>query len=262
MSRKLEKDRHGYLLIGVIVIILIAFLIFRATLIAPSGCPDDCCGIISQSSVILLDHTDAITQQTKSEIESRALAHVESLPENSRVTVFAVTEQSKTDLKPRFNRCIPPQFVSPLTGDPKQVQKNYNAKFRTPLVESLRLQIRKSNQSPLAQAMTDISLSQYLRAPVNHLLVFSDMLENTSTFSLYSCTSSQQAAIDYRKARKGAEERPRFVNTDIMLNLIPRYDLPEGALRCRDGFWNWFFGDNSGPAAVIRSEYLPGGDTR
>lgn len=262
MSRKLEKDRQGYQIIGVIALILIGFFVFRATRPADAQCVHGCCGPIPVSSVILLDHTDTTTQQTKDEIVSRASAHVDSLPEKARVTVFAITEQSKANLKPLFSACVPPRDGSQLTSDPKQIRKAYEEKFQEPLKKSLRADIQKSGQTPLAQVITDISLSQYLGAPVNHLLVFSDMLEHTAAFSLYSCASSSQAIVDFRKARRGAQERPRFLNTSLMINLVPRYAISDEALRCRDGFWNWFFGDNRGPQAAMQVEFLPGGDTR
>jgi hypothetical protein len=262
VSRKREKDKQGYQVIGIIAFLLIGFFVFRATRPADVRCSDGCCGPIPVSSVILLDHTDATTQQTKEEIVSRALAHIDTLPEKARISVFAINEQSKANLKPLFSRCVLPRDGNQLISDPKQIRKAYEDQFRKPLEKSLREDIPKSDQTPLAQVITDISLSRYVDAPLNHLLVFSDMLEHTSTFSLYSCTSSSRAIVDFRKSRRGAQERPRFLNTDFVINLVPRFNLPDGALRCRDGFWNWFFGDNRGPQPALRVDYLPGGDPR
>lgn len=114
-------------------------------------------------------------------------------------------------------------------------------------------------ESPIAQALTDISLTAYLRGNSNTLLIFSDMLEHTDKFSLYNCSASKEVVARYRASRQGAQERPEFKNTTVVLNLIPRLDQSKETLKCRDALWPWFFGNNAGTQAGLTFDYLPGG---
>ena len=90
------------------------------------------------------------------------------------------------------------------------------------------------------------------------MLVFSDMLENTSKFSMYGCVDAKQAVTKFRESRKGAQERPHFRRTSVSLNMIPRLEVAKPTLKCRDQVWEWFFGDNEGAGARADIDYLPG----
>ena len=116
-----------------------------------------------------------------------------------------------------------------------------------------------THESPIAQALTDISLSHYLRGRSNTLVVFSDLLEHTAQFSMYRCSSATDPVKAYRETRRGALERPSFRNTRIVVNLVPRFGYGVETLRCRDQFWPWFFGDSQGEQASVTFDYLPGG---
>jgi hypothetical protein len=101
--------------------------------------------------------------------------------------------------------------------------------------------------------------SSVLRSERNTLLVFSDMLENTKRFSIYRCSSADAVVQGFRASRVGAMERPKFINTEVRLNIIPRLDQSRTTLACRDKLWVWFFGDNPGANAGLELDYLPGG---
>ena len=242
---------------------LLAFFIWKATndnKTPPTS--DNCVGQIQHSMVILVDHSEHATVQTHQEIIARALSRVKQAQPNTLVTLFVVSRTSQEQLQPLFSACRPPEGGNPVVENVKVIRDRYERKFRLPLEKALSKRIEVSEASPLAQAITDISLTQFLRAEQNTLLVFSDMLENTKKFSLYQCATGHKAIQDFREVRRGAKERPQFKNTAIELNLIPRYDLPRTVLQCRDHFWNWFFGDNDGSNATFQVDFLPGGDTK
>jgi hypothetical protein len=60
-------------------------------------------------------------------------------------------------------------------------------------------------------------------------------------------------------ARSPRNPHPTFKNTAITLDFIPREGIGQNTLRCRTGFWAWFFGDNEGTNASLTPDYLPGG---
>ena len=178
---------------------------------------------------------------------------------NERVSVFTISDLSRKSLKPVVSLCRPPQEGSRLTENVKLIHKKFLERFEKPMREALATVPTGAKESPIAQALTDISLSRYLRGQRNSLLVYSDMLEHTAKFSLYRCLTPADAIQRYRESRRGAQERPKFKNTMVSLNLVPRLEQSREALKCRDQLWAWFFGNNEGDSASLSLDYLPGG---
>jgi hypothetical protein len=219
----------------------------------------NCLGTPDTNTVLVVDRSEGISTQTLDEIRSRALAFiVDSTVENERITVFAVNDSSKDSLVPLISLCRPPVSGSQLTQNVQSIQKQFRDKFKAPMDSALQLKPGNSPESPIAQALIDISRTRFLRGRRNTLLVFSDMLENTKAFSLYGCQTPKDVVARFRKSRLGGVERPSFVNTKVILNLIPRSTRTPTALECRDSLWVWFFGDDSGPDAGVTLDYLPG----
>lgn len=261
MKFKTQKDKHGAMMIAGVVLALLGVIGFK--LMHPPAPPleaDGCTSPIVRNTVIILDHSEAISEQTQAEIVARSLAAVVDKAEvNERITVFRVSELSKKRMEPIFSQCKLPSDGNRLTEGVKVIAKNYQKRFLEPLKEALRVAPDNAKESPVAQAIIDVSLSQYLRGQTNRLLVFSDLMEhNDKSFSLYSCNTHHDVIDEFRRFRRGAQERPAFRNTAIQLNIIPRKGLTEGALKCRDKLWPWFFGDDEGANASLSTDYLPG----
>ena len=256
-----EKDKQGYLLIAGVVLLVVAFFGFKMSQdnkTKPRA--DNCIGVVTANTVIVLDHSEQITRQTREEIENRAMTYIlNTVKPNERVSVFSVSDLSKRTLSPLISRCRPPDDGNRLVEDTRRLRKKFVESFEKPVRDALSVAPAGSNESPIAQAITDISLSQYLRGDTNTLLVFSDMLENTSKFSLNSCSSAATVISRFRDSRKGAQERPTFKNTNVTLNLIPSLDQSREVIHCRTKLWNWFFGDNEGSNAGMIVDFLPGG---
>jgi hypothetical protein len=254
------KDKRGVALIVFAIGVMAAIVVAKLALgNSPKAGPDGCIGAVTANTVIVLDHSEALTDQTRHEIVARALAHVRDKTEtNERVTVFKVSELSKKSLEPAFSRCKPAQEGNRVVEDVRGIEKGYKRKFLEPLQAALNVAPSNAKESPIAQAIIDVSLTQYLRGERNSLLVFSDLLEYTPKFSLYSCSNADRVVGQFRESRKGAQERPKFINTSVSLNLIPRMDVAKGTLTCRDRLWPWFVGDSEGKGAKVDLDYLPG----
>lgn len=256
-----KNDKHGYLLIAGMVLLVVAFFGFKMSQDnKPKPGVDNCLGAVTANTVVVLDHSEEVTEQTRQEISARAMAYIlDKVKPNERISIFTVSDLSKNALTPIFSRCRPPDEANQFVESKTLVHKRFVESFEKPVQQALTLAPINSKESPIAQALTDISLSQYLRGETNTLLVFSDMLENTSKFSLYGCQSAATVVSRYRESRRGAQERPAFKNTNVSLNLIPRSDQSKEVFICRDELWKWFFNDNSGSKAGLNVDYLPGG---
>lgn len=256
-----KRDKQGLLLLGGVTSVVLALVAFRGYLGGrPSPGADNCLGPPAASTVIIIDRSEETSVQTLNEIRARALSYVrDSVMVNERVSVFGVDDMAKHSLIPLVSLCRPQREGNRLIENVKTLEKRFHANFEAPLDRALAPTQSRSNESPLAQAMTDLSLSQYLRSKRNTLLVYSDMLENTTRFSLYRCTSPARVIDDFRRSRVGAMQRPKFRNTMVKLSVIPRLNVSQTTLECRDKLWLWFFGDNSGSHAGMEVDYLPGG---
>jgi hypothetical protein len=258
-----KKDKQGILLIAGIMVIVAGLVGYSAYVgRRPRPGIDNCIGHPNASTVIVIDRSEEISEQTLREIRARAMTYVtDSVSDNERVSVFTAEKVSKSALAPVVSLCRPRRQGSRLTENVKSLEKQFRANYEMPLDSVLKLAPGTSTESPLAQVIIDISLSQYLRSERNTLIVFSDMLENTDRFSLYNCVAPQNVIADFRASRIGTKERPQFRNTMVRLNIIPRFDQARIALECRDKLWVWFFGDDPGSHAGLDLDYLPGGQT-
>jgi hypothetical protein len=263
MAPRKTKDLQGYaLIVGVVVILIAIFVVKLSQDAKPRAGADNCIGTPVANTVLIIDHSEQVSDQTRDEIMARAMARIHGhVKVNERVSVFTISDLSKKSLKPLVSRCRPPDPGNRFVTNPALMRKALREKFEMPLQQSLAIAVPDAKESPITQAITDVSLSQYLRGDGNTLMIFSDMLENTQSFSLYRCPSASGVVAAYRESRRGAQERPQFKNTAVLLNMIPRLEQARETVKCRDQLWTWFFGDNSGAQAGLSLEYLPGGAT-
>lgn len=256
-----KKDKHGLWLFAIVALLLASLFLFKISLDKKQKPDiDNCIDPVSINTVILIDHTEQISDQTRDEIVARAMNHIhENVKQNERVSIFTISDLTKKSLRPIVSLCRPASDGNRVIENVQSIHKKFHERFEQPIRTALMEIPNESSESPIAQAITDISLSNYLRGESNSLLIFSDMLENTHSFSLYGCKSSADLINRYRESRLGAKERPDFINTKISINLIPRLNQLKGTLECRDKLWPWFFGNDSGPQAGLTIDELPGG---
>jgi hypothetical protein len=259
---KPDKDRQGIILIVAIIACVLAVFGFRAM---HNSKPqpreeDNCIEPVVANTVILLDISERLNDQTRDEIIARGMKHIlDKTVVNERVSIFTVSDLSKKALKAYESKCRPPDTGNRAVENVKKLAENFRYRFHDPLLRALQLEPQGSKESPIAQAVTDISLSQFLRGDKNSLLIFSDMFENTPAFSMYRCSPNTDVVAKYRESRRGAMERPQFKNTSVALHLIPHAAAKDGLVKCRDKLWPWFFGDNAGAVSGLTIDYLPGG---
>lgn len=256
----MEKRKQAWLIIAGSVAFLAALLAAKVLVSTPPICDP----AVKSKTVILLDHSEAAAAQTIDSIVERAWKIIDTeVPEGELVSVFTLSRMTKKDFKPSFTACKPRRDGSRSTEDVKRIRHEFEDKFKKPIRAELAAPIPGSDESPIAQALIDLSLDDArFRSPdVTRLVVFSDFLENTPGFSMYKCSDPAKAVDKFRLSRLGAVERPTFKNVDVRMNIIPRHNVTKGMLQCRDKFWVWFFGDNQGScksASCLTPDNLPG----
>lgn len=219
---------------------------------------------VKAKTVIVLDHSESVPTQTIEAIVERTWQFIDTHTlEGELVSVFTLSQLSKKNLKATFSACKPRKDGNRSIEDVKRLKRDFEEKFKKPLRNELSAKIQESDESPIAQALIDLSLDDkhFRSADVTRLLVFSDFIENTPKFSMYKCQDGGDAIQLFRDSRVGSVERPSFANTDIRMNFIPRHNITRSVLQCRDKFWIWFFGDMKGSCknpVCLTPDDLPG----
>ncbi len=216
----------------------------------PKPGDDGCLGEFARSTVVILDRTEAMTGQTQDEIYrriQRAIGDEGVVRTGDMVAVFTIDDLTRKQFKPIFSHCKPRASGSELTESPRAIATRKKRDFDEPLRKVLNEPVGEAAESRIAEALIDLSRTHYLRAPDGvKLLVYSDLLQNSTSLSMYHCTSTAQAIVGFKAGQQGAVQRPTFEKVSIVLNVVPRPGLSGTTVACRDGFWNWFFGDSRG----------------
>lgn len=253
----MNSRKKAVWMIAVSVAILVALVVAKLRHSVPPTCNPN----IDAKTVILIDHSEAVSTQTSEAIIHRAWEFIDQrVADGERVSVFLLSALSKRDLRPVFSSCKPRQDGNRTVEDIKQLKIRFQKEFRIPLQKELSRVITGSDESPIAEGLIDLSLdTHHFVSGQTKLLIFSDFLQNSKALSHYTCVDGSHAVRDFRIARIGSQERPQFNNVEVHMHLIPRSVASRAVLQCRDHFWMWFFGDlTCASKACLVPLYLPG----
>lgn len=261
MPSSRQQATYIYLAMGAIVISVITYAAIASQTEKPNP-ETNCYKHISGKMAILIDKTDAIPIQTQTEIQTRAW---DAIQEHSKmgdlISVYEITQNSLQNLQPSFQMCRPKsgEDASELTENVKNINKKFKEQFEKPLLNILSGNTGQAQNSPIAEAMSDINLSKNLRnAEYGRILLFSDLMQHSSNVSTYGCNNPDSAINLFKVSRQGSSQRPTFNNTVVELHIIPRPKMTEQEVQCRDKFWLWFLGDMRGQNYGVQRLDLPG----
>lgn len=255
------KDQKGWILIASVVTALVILAVISTIIDPPPRGPDNCQlnQTVDNSTVLLIDKSDAISEQAFREIRRRAGQFIrDSTITNEKISIYTITNSTRDTLREILSICRPPSSGNRFFENNAQIKKKFSvfAQAVDSVIENLPQQ---SETSEIAGAIIDLSETAVLRAQNSRLHIFSDLMENSGSFSLYNCNDATNVVQRYMKTRIGGRNRPSFQNVKVTLHIIPRLGMSERTVACRDKFWLWLLGDNSGPAASLNVTMLPTG---
>lgn len=238
-------DKISYMVL--LLVIILAIILFQAAKEKPDP-ETNCFKKIDRKFAIILDKTDFIPRQTQVEIAKRAWYSVtENGQAGDLVSVYEITQNSLSDLTPVFSMCLPKmgKDSNELIEKGEVLDKKFKESFEKPLLDILSKNTGQAQNSPIAEAIADINLSDAMRdAEQGRIILFSDLMQHSSNVSTYKCQNAEMPIAQFRKSRQGAvEPRPLFKNVYVELHVIPRLEISELEAKCRATFWNWFFGN-------------------
>src|SRR5882724_8641865 len=106
-----DKDKQGIALVVICAIILMSLAVTVAYLRAKpkADVQTHCIPPITKKTAIVIDYTDPIPEQTRTEMVTRAMRHIEShAAEGELISIFIVSDLSDDKLTPEFSACKPP----------------------------------------------------------------------------------------------------------------------------------------------------------
>lgn len=269
-SRDKDGDKKAMIVIAVAVLFLIGILVaaqyFKGhddvdkTTNCPIAGPTD-------KFVIVIDKTDNILEQTRSEIVSRSWSAIKDpaiVPVGGMVSIYEITPDNSAGLTPIVQVCKPKESANPVTESQRLVDRKFRDLFEKPLHDALNREVVAAGSSPVAEAIADILVSSSLHgAKQGRMLVYSDLMQYSASANVYKCKDPAALIEGFKASRGGISQRPQLTDTQVELHVIPRAGVTPAIAACRDQFWLWFFGDMRGDATKsgLKVLDLPGGYT-
>jgi hypothetical protein len=249
-----------WMLVVVIALLLLASLRDRLSKVLPSAEYQtvSCAGTIASELSVLVDLPARLEPSTKAELLARLSQQLDAGHVGvQRMNLFSTASEHGDAGTPIFSACTSRAALASLFRL-HGVDPRLKSDFVDNVEAAMKARGTASPSSGITQVVADLSVSQYLRASQNTLVVFSDLVEKSNGISLLVCRDPQDAIRSYRAARAGGVERPAFKNVSVDLNVIPDAGIEPSTGQCRKTFWNWYFGDVEGENAHVTMNYLPG----
>lgn len=228
---------------------LALFLQSRPQIDAQTLCPVD--GPTARE-VIILDLTDPLT-----DVQARHLhaAIADRLEAAGTGTLFALAVVQADLDGPQFARCKPQsgQSANALYQNPKLLAATFAEGFEQPLdrVLSAAMEGAPQAKSPLLETLQDtLSRLPPSQGPT-HVLLVSDLLQNSALLSVYRGESWETFAT----AGLGTRLSGALAGAQIHIVRLPRPEAGRAAHLAADGFWGRYF-DAQGVARPPRVTVL------
>ena len=177
-----------------------------------------------RDTVVLLDSTEALSEAQYEDILNHAQKLVRDSLVYERFTIYAL-QDNPDRFKPATTLCNPgdgqdkPEIIKS-----KKALRKFENSFKKPLIESFSglSKIESSETSPIMEMLKFVGLRTFARStsPEKRLILVSDMVENTRSYSQY-----RNSNLDFAKHSQSPyfrEMRPRLDNVFIDLLYIER----------------------------------------
>lgn len=261
--RPKENNTAAWILFAVIVAVIAVFIIgivcyfiFKdsASYDRATGCPV-VNGRVSPSSqvIVVIDETDHLTdiQADYLRVSLRKLAQNEMEP-GSLLTIYSLKDRIGADRKPVFEACKvrDGSDANALTENERLIRRRFIKFFKRPLENIIRSaeEADGTSSSPIFEVIQSASVNSVKKwdpPEGTRLVIYSDMLHNTSGFSMYQRHPNFEA---FKKTPYAVQTRSDLSGVEVDL----RYFMSSPKFQGQDNlkFWKAYF-RNAG--AVVES---------
>lgn len=212
--RKKKDDLIGYVLIFLSIIILSAIFYFfmqsqskikaiDKNTLCPEGGP-------VAKTVVLIDLSDPYPQIVRDQM-LRFLKDIKnSTMKHEQLQVYVMTTANEISVNKKVDICNPGsgEDVSEWTSNPRMIKKKWKESFSEPINDVFRESLKSgdSDISPILESIKSISVYSLIGIDNNDipkkLIIFSDMIQNSSAYSQYKSNETYKNFIVTRKGRK------------------------------------------------------------
>jgi hypothetical protein len=194
--------------------------------------------------VLLVDKTDPLnfTQRQAFSVAMKELVEAK-VPEGHLLSIFVLGEKFEQSARPLIELCNPGSDVgkSELNANLKRLRKKYEERFVRPLEDAAKALLAEepAKASPIFEMLQLVGINGFRKHAVKgpkRLVLFSDMLHNTTQFSMYSGPADFDLyeATDYSKKTQ-AELK------DVVVELNYLMTTPRLQNRRNQVFWERYF---------------------
>ena len=240
-DRKRSGDLQGYLIMGLVVILLAAAATYlfvnegnRVKIDSITFCPTEESEQFGKT-VALLDLTDPLNKAQKEFFLKEIEELKDQIPKHHSLTIYTLDEDLDLGKSIKISMCNP-GTVEDIKGaydkisiNPNEIKKKWEEGFSKQIsdeVNNIIIKENSQNTSPVMEMFQLIALKEFkgFKGTDNKIIILSDMLQNTSEMSMY-----QDGLVSY----------PQFSKTENFLRLKTslNYNVSvEIFLIQRDGF--------------------------
>lgn len=194
--------------------------------------------------VVLVDNTDPynfIQRQAFSQGLKSLADNV--VPEGYLLSVYALGEDFTRTAKPVFEKCNPGTAAgkSEIDSNLARIQARFERDFREPVIqlENVLMQDKPADKSPIFEMLQLVAINSFRNANIKGpktLIVYSDMLANTSEFSMFK---GQVDFDGFTASVYGQKSQTHLDGVQVKLNYLMNY--PKLQTRKQLAFWERYF---------------------
>ena len=213
-DRKRSGDLQGYLIMGLVVILLAAAATYlfvnegnRVKIDSITFCPNEESEQFGKT-VALLDLTDPLNKAQKEFFLKEIKELKDQIPKHHSLTIYTLDEDLDLNRSRKITMCNPgtvediESTYDKISINPKEIEKRWVEGFSkqiSDVVNNIMFDNNSQNSSPVMEMFQLIAINEFkgFEGVDNEIIILSDMIQNTSEMSMY-----QNALISFSEFKK------------------------------------------------------------
>jgi hypothetical protein len=248
-KRERQRVREQRILASVVAILIAAVFVFVTWYMRSAAPPlnsENLCPAEGPKGhyVLLVDKTDPLTFSQKNAFSVTLRDFVRKrTPEGYLLSVFVLGEDFTATAKPLVELCNPGtgESKSELTANLKQLKRQYHERFESPLLKTSEDMVANSSAkfSPILEMLQLVGINGFRKNDVDgerRLFIISDMLHNTSDFTMYRGIPDYEALANTSYGRKVHSDL-----TGVEVEILYLINTPQLQTKRNVKFWEDYF---------------------
>ena len=237
---------------AVVALVVVGFVYLRLTTVKPvldkqTLCPLE--GGAQSTTVVLLDTSDQWPEITREEVRKRLEKLAEDVPDYGLLELRLV-DPSVQGGRIMFSKCNPGSGVneSEITANPRLMRRKWKEQFLSPLQQALDRTLTQAEtaSSPILSTAQRIAVDHFDGKRPGHLILVSDMIENTPDYSQYKGDFSYER---YKQSPAYKKQHTDLRGADVTILYVQRLRMDSGK---HIKFWTDWIRDNHGSALEMK----------